>query len=362
MKKKKVLFVSYSAYGGGAEKRLLAILASLDRTRFEPELCVFGVRPGDLEKLPPGVPVHDLSTRLRPATPLLIFKLFRLLRRTRPHLVFSSLWSVNIIAAAAAELAGVPAVLTEATTPSVSVGTEPLPFVKRALIRRLYRKAARIIAVAACVKDDLVKNFGVPDGLVTVVLNGVDAGEVRRLCGEYKAPLSGHVAACGGLNWWKNYALLLKAAARSSVRNVVIAGKGPLRGELMTLAAAEKVGLLLPGHLANPYPYIKAASVFALTSVFEGLPNVILEAMACGTPVVAVDCPGAIRELIDDGRTGLVVPNDDPAALAAAIDRLASDRGFAAGLAANAAAELEARFSVEKMLKSYEKALLESAG
>jgi glycosyltransferase involved in cell wall biosynthesis len=355
--KKKILFVSYSVYGGGAEKRTLAILRSLDREKFEPELCVFSAAPGDAERLPPGVPLHVLSTRLRPASLFLYFKLLALIRRVRPDRVFSALWSVNLIALAAAARAGVPAVVTEATTPSVSVGSEPFSALKAALIRRFYRRAELIIAVADCVKRDLVKNFGVPDGLVKVILNGVDAGATARRAEEYKAPCSGHIAACGGLNWWKNYPLLIKAAARSKVGKVVIAGRGPLRGELMDLAGAEKVGLLLPGHLENPYPYIKAAVVFALTSVFEGLPNVVLEAMACGTPVVAVDCPGAVRELIEDGRTGLIVPNDDPAALAAAIDRVAGDPAFARALAANARAALTEKFSLPCMLKAYEEAL-----
>ena len=355
--KKKILFVSYSVYGGGAEKRTLAILRSLDREKFEPELCVFSAAPGDRDKLPPGVPLHDLSTGLRPASLFLAFRLFRLLRRTRPDRVFSALWSVNLIALAAAALAGVPAVVTEATTPSVSVGNEPFSAVKALLIRRLYRRAEKVIAVAACVKRDLEDNFGVPPVLVTVILNGVDAGEVEKKASEYAAPLSGYLAACGGLNWGKNYRLLIKAAALSSVKKVVIAGKGPLRDDLMALAAAENVGLLLPGHLANPYPYIKAATAFALTSDFEGLPNVILEAMACRTPVISVDCPGAIRELIEDGRTGLIVPMNDPAALAGAIDRIKADPALGRALAENAYVELGKNFSLAGMLRSYENIL-----
>lgn len=355
--KKKILFVAYSAYGGGAEKRALAILRSLDREKFEPELCVFGARPGELEKLPADVPAHDLSTGLRPASLFLFFKLFGLLRRTRPGLVFSSLWSVNIIAAAAAALAGVPAILTEATTPSVSVGNEPFSRVKAALISFLYRKAGKIVAVAACVKRDLVENFGVPPASVEVILNGVDAAGVEKLAAEYAPPASGHIAACGGLHWWKNYALLLSAAAASKLRRVTIAGQGPLRGALERQALELGLELSLPGHLQNPYPHIKSSAVFVLTSAFEGLPNVILEAMACGTPVIAVDCPGAIRELIEDGRTGLIVPNNDAPALAAAIDRLAGDPALAASLAKNARAEVEGKFSLERMLKAYEELL-----
>lgn len=354
---KRVLFVSYSVYGGGAEKRTLAILRSLDRAKFAPELCVFSSAPGDAERLPPGVPLHDLSTGLRPASLFLFFKLAGLIRRLKPDRVFSSLWSVNIIALAAAALAGVPAVATEATTPSVSVGLEPFSGLKAFLVRRLYRRAEKVIAVADCVKRDLEENFGVPPGLVSVILNGVDAADVERKAGEYPSLSSGHIAACGGLNWWKNYGLLLEAAARSRVKRVVIAGRGPLKSELERKAAELGVELLLPGHLANPYPHIKAAAVFALTSDFEGLPNVILEAMACRTPVVSVDCPGAVRELIDDGRTGLIVPKNDPAALAAAIDRITADPAFGRVLADNAYSELGKKFSLAGMLRSYEEVL-----
>lgn len=355
--RRKILFVSYSVYGGGAEKRTLAILRALDRRKFEPELCVFSAAPGDSERLPPGVPLHDLSTALRPASLFLFLKLVGLLRRARPDRVFSSLWSVNIITIAAAALAGVPAVVTEATTPSVSVGLEPFSWLKAFLVRRLYRRAEKVIAVAACVKRDLEENFGVPPALVSVILNGVDAAEAERKAGEYPPPSSGHIAACGGLNRWKNYGLLIEAAARSGVKKVVIAGRGPLKAELERKAAQLGVELLLPGHLANPYPHIKAAAVFALTSDFEGLPNVILEAMACRTPVVSVDCPGAVRELIEHDRTGLVVPMNDPAALAAAMDRITGDPAFGRTLADNAYSELEKKFSLAGMLRSYEEVL-----
>ena len=117
--KKKVLFVAYSIYGGGAEKRFRSILDGMDREKFELSLCVFRLTGKEAGAVPSDIPLYDLSTGLRPASLFLFFKLLLLLGKLRPDKVFSTLWSVNIIVLAAAAVRGVPAVASEATTPSV---------------------------------------------------------------------------------------------------------------------------------------------------------------------------------------------------------------------------------------------------
>ena len=351
--KKKILFVTYSIYGGGAERRLRSILEHLDREKFELSLCVFSLTGKETLAVPAGVRVYDLSTGLRPSSLFLFFKLFRLLRELRPDKVFSALWSVNIIVLAAAVLNGIPAVVNEATTPSVSVGSEPFAGLKARLITFLYKKAEAVVTVADSVKKDLSENFKVPERLMTTVHNGISAAAVETAAAAYPPPATGHIAACGGLNWWKNYSLLIAAARGLDGVAVAILGAGPLKARLAEEASAAGVRLLLPGHLDNPHPYFKGAAVFVLTSEFEGFPNVLLEAMACGTPVISVDCPGAIREIIEDGVTGLVVPRHDPAALNGAIKRLLGDRALAMNLAAAASARLKKDFSLEKMVAGY---------
>jgi glycosyltransferase involved in cell wall biosynthesis len=117
---------------------------------------------------------------------------------------------------------------------------------------------------------------------------------------------------------------LLHALARvrreRDVRLVVL-GRGPLRERLSELAAELGVGeaVRMPGVVANPFAYLARASAFVLSSAWEGLPNVLLEALACGCPVVATDCPSGPREILADGRHGRLVPVADPEALAAAI-------------------------------------------
>ena len=355
--RKKILFVAHSISGGGSEKRLVSILGGLDRGKFEPQLCVFSLRGGEAAIVPADVPLHPLVTGLRPSSLFLVWKLYRLIRRLQPDKVFSVLWSVNIIAAAAAKLAGVPAVLNEATTPSESVRRYSFSWLRARLIRFFYSRAERIVAVSDYAAADLTRGFGVPAANIAAVHNGIMAETAEKFSGEYDPGPAGYILACGGLNWWKNYSLLIKALAGKNGAKLVILGEGPLKEQLRGEAAAARVDLVLPGHQENPYPYFKKAAALVLTSRYEGFPNVLLEAMACGTPVISVDCPGGIREIIEDGVSGLIVPQDDPAALRAAIGKVTGGGDLAARLAAGARIRLAERFSFQKMLAGYEAVL-----
>jgi glycosyltransferase involved in cell wall biosynthesis len=127
-------------------------------------------------------------------------------------------------------------------------------------------------------------------------------------------------------------------------------GEGPQRAELQALIDA--LGLSarahLPGQRANPYAYMQRARVFALASRFEGFGNVLVEAMACGAPVVSTDCPVGPREILDHGRYGRLVPVADEAALAAAIGRSLHQPGSTAAAAAHAQG-----FTVERSAAHY---------
>jgi glycosyltransferase involved in cell wall biosynthesis len=128
----------------------------------------------------------------------------------------------------------------------------------------------------------------------------------------------------GSLKPAKDFALLLAAFAKlrqHSNARLLILGEGPLRGELEALKC--RLGLDgavdMPGFVASPYPYLAKADVFVLSSAWEGFGNVIVEALACGTPVVSTDCPSGPGEILADGRYGMLVAPGDAAALAQAI-------------------------------------------
>lgn len=132
------------------------------------------------------------------------------------------------------------------------------------------------------------------------------------------------VLGVGRLSRIKNFPLLVRAfalARKEMDLRLIVLGEGKHRALLER--TAEKLGvaddLSLPGHIDNPYPYMKKASLFALSSLWEGFGNVVVEALACGTPVVATDCPSGPAEILQGGRYGLLVPVDDEIALAQAI-------------------------------------------
>jgi glycosyltransferase involved in cell wall biosynthesis len=133
------------------------------------------------------------------------------------------------------------------------------------------------------------------------------------------------VLGVGRLSPQKDFATLIRAFARVRMHRparLMILGHGPERASLEALALAQGLAdsVLLPGWVTNPYAFMARAGVFVLSSRWEGLPSVLIEALVCGTPVVATDCLSGPREILEDGRYGRLVPVGDEEALAAAID------------------------------------------
>lgn len=198
-------------------------------------------------------------------------------------------------------------------------------------IRHAYVRFDGITAVSQSVARDLRRRFGVDPVRLRVLLNPVVPEDVEALAsGPCPHPwLAGDAVpvllAVGGLRKVKDFPTLLRAFARLSHRaelRLLILGEGKERAHLGALA--NKLGVAerldMPGFVAEPFPYLARARVLVLTSRREGLGNVLVEAMAVGTPVVATDCPGGVHELLQGGRLGRLVPVGDPVALSAALD------------------------------------------
>jgi glycosyltransferase involved in cell wall biosynthesis len=313
--------------GGGAERVIVTLLRHLDRSRFEPHLALVDAVGPYLKELSADVLVHDLKAqRVRYAFPGMV----RLVRKLRPQVVHSAMLELNIASILCRPF--LPPRTRVLIREDISTSAQNFQLGRNlrvwSFLYRLYGKADKVICVADYVLNDLAENYGVPRSKMVRIYNPVDVSETRTLADAIENPYSGdgpHLVAAGRLSKQKGFDILLEAMAlvRNSLPNsqLTILGEGDLRSEL--LAQRERLSLNeavhLPGFQSNPFPYFKHADLFVLPSRFEGLPLVVLEALAVGTPVVASDCPGALREILGDCPRAWLVPPSDPKALAEGI-------------------------------------------
>jgi len=198
------------------------------------------------------------------------------------------------------------------------------------LIRRFFPRADCVVGPSQGVVDDVRAITDLPAERFRVIVNPVYRPEITELSmdppghpwfADSEQPV---IVAAGKLKQQKDYPTLLQAFAQVREQRpvrLIILGRGALREALM--ARAEVLGIAadldMPGHVKNPYAFFRNAAVFVLSSAWEGLPNVLIEAMACGCPVVSTDCPSGPVEILDGGRIGRLVPVGDAGAMAGAI-------------------------------------------
>jgi glycosyltransferase involved in cell wall biosynthesis len=285
-----------------------------------------------LKEVATGVRVIDLGagsvTRSLPG-------LVRYFKDSRPAFIISALSHANLVVILARMFARIPArlIISERSvlfaTSMPKIGLKD--YVVRWLMKILYPFADGIVAISRGVQEDLESWVSLPPGRVRTIYNPVVTKGLPALAA---APLphswleDGQVPVilgAGRLTVQKDFPTLIRAFSSVHMRRpcrLIILGEGELRGELERLVS--ELGLsndvLLPGFQENPFPWMKGASAFVFSSIFEGLGGVLIQAMACGTPVISTDCPSGPAEILENGKWGRLVPVADVAALAIAIE------------------------------------------
>ena len=260
--------------------------------------------------------------------------LVRYVRREKPAVLFSAKTHANLTALWTRRLVGGPmrVVISEHSHLSQNMN-EKRKWRWRFIVpvvRRAYPWADAIVAVSDGVADDLSQRAGIARERLTTIYNPVVAPDLHT---KAHAPLDHPwfqpdappvVLGTGRLVPQKDFPTLLRAFARVRARRparLMILGEGKLRAELEALASTLGIAadVTLPGFVENPYAYMTRAAGFVLSSAWEGLSNAVIEALACGCPVVSTDCPSGPAEILDGGTYGRLVSVGDDAALAEAI-------------------------------------------
>ncbi len=293
-----------------------------------------------------------------------LFTLSNYLRQQQPEVLMAAGHRSNMLALRTSRLLRQPppVVLGVHNTLSRQMSQfNPLKRLLRTLvIRRSYPRSKAVIAVSQGVAEDLQNHFHLPPGLIHTIHNPVVTDDLLRSAQEplchpwFEEESPPVIVSVGRLRPQKDYTTLIKAfhiVQKQRMCRLLILGEGVERPILE--AQIEELGLQehvqLPGFVANPLPYMKNAALFVLSSCFEGLPTVLIEALATGVPIVSTDCPSGPREILADGRYGPLVPVGDVQALAAAmLERLDAPRESEQLMAA-----AQRRFDVERAATLY---------
>ncbi len=327
----RVALYLYHLYGGGAERMMVNLARGLVQQGLKVDFVLNRVGGAYQDHLPPEVRIVDLKApRLIKALPLLIAYLWR----ERPAVLLSTLHYTSEIALLAARLSGMPTrvVLREPNTLSLHVKLEAARNERWSPLfaRLLYPWADGIVAISHGVAQDLAQITGLPQQRIRVIYSPVISPELPE---RARAPVEHPwfapgeppvVLGVGRLVEQKDFPTLIRAFARvqrTRPARLVILGKGSQRDLLKAmsreLGVEQDVALL--GFVSNPYAYMARAAVFVLSSIEEGLSNVLIEAMAVGTPVISTHCESGPAEVLDHGRYGSLVPVGDSEAMAEAI-------------------------------------------
>lgn len=324
-----VYFVLPSLRGGGAEKVIVTLLRHFDRSRFRLSLIVLDMtNPVFGDEIPEDVEVINLKChRVLYVVPSIL----RLLWSRRPHVVFSTLSHLNLALAIIRPILPPRTLYFARETSVVSqvISCYAWPGLWAWAYRRFYPQLDMLVCQSCYMRDDLVRGYSFPAQKIVVINNPVDVERVQQLsninhtAAPTTHPTHIHLLAIGRLTREKGLDLLIEALAichKPSLR-LTILGDGPLLGDLEKLVLSKDLQnqVEFAGFQFNPYSYLRQSDALVLSSRYDGFPNVVLEAFACGIPVIATPSPGGVVEMLSDVPGCSIANNVSATSLAEAI-------------------------------------------
>ncbi|MBM0066075.1 glycosyltransferase [Alkalicoccobacillus gibsonii] len=356
---KKIAFILYSLEGGGVERLTLHLINGLLDKGYKVDLLVVQLKGEYVDEVPDGVNlIHLNKANLRSS--LLAIRSY--LKVHQPDILISAKDYINLIVLAAKKLTRVKTKIIVSSHVNISEQARQLPqfkHVKRG-ISLMYRFADDIVCVSKGVAEDIREVSRVSSEKVHVIYNPIVTPELL----ENGAKLVHHpwfdegkkvLVSVGRLHVQKDYPTLLhafKSVCEEKEVRLLLVGDGPEMDSLQELASKLKLDDLVDfvGFKTNPYPYMKQADLFVLSSAWEGFGNVLIEAFAMGTTVVATDCPSGPAEILEDGKLGTLVPVGEVEKMADAITYALDHPQPEAVLK-----ERASTFSIENCVRAYER-------
>lgn len=379
----RVLFLLGSLHAGGSERQTIELLRRIDRAVFQPQLYTVYREGALLEEVPENVPVHSYWDRF--AFPRWNFPgriwlhqcrdLAAVLRRERVDVLCDRNYRMTLLAAGASMIRGTARVSIISADPAADlpVQTGRWLALTRRVLRRVYRSSQRVVAVSEGVRESVCRYYDLPAGRVVTIHNlfDIDRLDERAIAYFPRMPSNQfHVVTLARLEPVKGIAYLIEAVAELVHRRggstilLWIIGDGPLRQRLEAQVRDARLEshVRFTGFQSNPLPYVRNAQLLCLPSLYEGMPNALAEAMACGTPVLASDCPSGPREMLGDGRLGTLVAPADSRALADAIQDAILNYDAWRARALPARLHLQQCYAAQIGVAKYQQLLLEASG
>ena len=307
-----ILFILPLLSGGGAERVSINLLTGLYNRGYSVGIITFDKSGPLLSIVPNNVPIYDLGTFTLKFS---ILPLAKKLRQLKPRVVFSTLGYINVaLLAIRIFLPREIKIWTrEANLPSISLPNNAKSRLMIAFYKLLYKTADKLICTSIRMKKEFITDFSVSEDIIEILPNLVDVDAIRTSAFPIKRFDKGGVCyiAAGRLTFQKGFDRLLYWFSKLNDKQstIVILGHGNLKSELIreseSLNLQDRVKFL--GFCNNPWQWYMGADAFLLSSRWEGMPNSVLEALACGTPVIATEESGGIKEIInDDENNGII--------------------------------------------------------